>query len=87
MSCKNTEIGNCYIKSEAEVIAVKIQDFKRIPTIQYNIFISPLSSHINTERKRKQKNKHAENVPLSILSQFMCYMLNVCVCSPVISAQ
>ena len=30
-------------------------------TIQYNIFISPLSSHINTERKRKQKIKHAEN--------------------------
>ena len=27
-----TEIGNSNIKSEAEVIAVKIQDFKRIPT-------------------------------------------------------
>ena len=27
-----TKIGNSNIKSEAEVIAVKIQDFKRIPT-------------------------------------------------------
>ena len=32
MSYNNTEIGNSYIKSEAEVIAVKIQYFKRIPT-------------------------------------------------------
>ena len=30
---KNTYIRNCYyIESEAEIIAVKIQDFKRIPT-------------------------------------------------------
>ena len=74
MSCKNTEIGNCYIKSEAEVIAVIIQDFKRIPTIQYNKY-------------NKYRKKEKTNMPLSILSQFMCYMLNVCVCSPVISAQ
>ena len=32
MSYKNTEIRNCYIESEAEVIAVKIQDFKRKAT-------------------------------------------------------
>ena len=32
MSYNNIQIGDSYIESEAEVIAVKIQDFKGIPT-------------------------------------------------------
>ena len=32
MSYKITKMGNSYVESEADVIAVKIQVFKRIPT-------------------------------------------------------
>ena len=46
-------------------------DYVTVLPIQYNIFISPFSSHLNTERKRKQKIKHAENCASLYLSLFV----------------